>query len=103
VALSALLRAETLRCDPVRLGALMADHTRLDWRPLLPLLRCPLLSVYGGASGVFPAQGCAACGLLAPRGRCLAWTENGHWLYLERPEDFAAELAHFAATDCSAS
>ena len=101
VALNALLRAETLRCDPARLGALMADHTARDWRPLLPLLRCPVLSIYGGASGAFPPEGCAACGLLAPRGRCVEWPANGHWLYLERPADFAEEVAHFAATDCA--
>ena len=102
-ALNALLRAETLRCDPARLGALMADHTARDWRPLLPLLRVPVLSIYGGASGVFPPEGCAACGRLAPRGRCVEWPANGHWLYLERPGDFAAEVACFAATDCAAA
>jgi pimeloyl-ACP methyl ester carboxylesterase len=102
-ALSALLKAETLRCDPAALGALMADHTARDWRPLLPALRCPVLSLYGGKSGVFPPEGCAASGRLAPRGRCVEWPDNGHWLYLERPEDFAAEVARFAADDCAHS
>jgi len=100
-AFSDLLRSETLRCDPLRLGALMADHTARDWRPLLPLLRCPLLSIFGGKSRVFPTEGCAACGQLAPRGRCVEWPDNGHWLYAERPEEFADEIARFAATDCA--
>jgi pimeloyl-ACP methyl ester carboxylesterase len=95
--LTALLRAETLRCDPVRLGALMVDHTARDWRPLLPLLAMPVLSIAGGASGVFPPEGCAAVGTAAPRGRNLLWPGAGHWLYLERPGDFADAVAAFAA------
>jgi hypothetical protein len=46
--LFAELRAETLRCKPEALGALMADHTQLDWRPVLPLLALPCLNVVGG-------------------------------------------------------
>lgn len=46
--LFAALRAETLRCKPEALGALMADHTQLDWRPVLPLLELPCLNVVGG-------------------------------------------------------
>lgn len=42
------LRQETLRCKPQALGAIMADHTQLDWRPVLPLLRLPCLNVVGG-------------------------------------------------------
>jgi non-heme chloroperoxidase len=96
-ALSALLKAETLRCEPERLGALMADHTSRDWRPLLPLLRCPVLSVFGTASGVFPAEGCAAVGDAAPNGRNLPFPGANHWLYLEQPAAFADAIAAFAA------
>jgi pimeloyl-ACP methyl ester carboxylesterase len=96
-ALSGLLRAETLRCDGARLGALMADHTARDWRPLLPRLACRLLSVYGACSGVFPPAGCAAVGDAAPRGRNLEMQGVGHWLYLERPEAFSDAVAGFAA------
>ena len=102
-ATAALLRAETLRCDPARLGALMADHTARDWRPLLPLLTCPLLSVYGTASGVFPPEGCAFVGTAAPRGRNVAFEGAGHWLYLEQPEAFSAAVAEFAAAECFSS
>ena len=92
---AALLRAETLRCDPARLGALMADHTAHDWRPLLPLLRCPVLSMYGEASGVFPPEGCAVVGELAPKGRNVPVAGAGHWMYLEQPENFARTVAAY--------
>ena len=29
--LSAILKSETLKCDPLQLGKLMADHAQLDW------------------------------------------------------------------------
>jgi hypothetical protein len=29
--LSAVLKAETLKCDPLQLGKLMADHAQIDW------------------------------------------------------------------------
>ncbi len=45
--MSADLRAETMRCKPQALGAIMADHTQLDWRPVLPLLKLPCLNVVG--------------------------------------------------------
>ena len=99
--LAALLRAETLRCDGGRRGALMADHTARDWRPLLPTLRCRVLSVYGTASGVFPQEGCAFVGAAALRGRNVPWEGAGHWLYLERPDAFADLVAAFAA-ECAA-
>jgi hypothetical protein len=41
-----------LRCKPHALGALMADHTQLDWRPVLPLLELPCLNVVGGCRWV---------------------------------------------------
>jgi hypothetical protein len=36
------------RCKPEALGAIMADHTQLDWRPVLPLLKLPCLNLVGG-------------------------------------------------------
>jgi hypothetical protein len=42
------LRQETMRCKPEALGAIMADHTQLDWRPVLPLLQLPCLNLVGG-------------------------------------------------------
>lgn len=52
-----LLKQETLRCKPQALAALMADHTQLDWRPILPRINLPCLNMVGGTSGVFPVEG----------------------------------------------
>lgn len=40
--------------DPAALAALMADHTVLDWRPLLPRITLPCLNLVGRQSAVFP-------------------------------------------------
>jgi non-heme chloroperoxidase len=62
----AVLHADTLKCSPEHLGALMADHTALDWRPLLRNVRVPCLNVIGGRSGVFPVEGCREVSRLIP-------------------------------------
>lgn len=40
--------------DPAALAQLMADHTSLDWRPLLPRITIPCLNLVGRQSAVFP-------------------------------------------------
>lgn len=55
---------ETLRADAKALGLLMADHTQLDWRPLLPRITIPCLNLVGGVSGVFPVEGVKEVGRL---------------------------------------
>lgn len=89
------LRAETLRCKPSALAALMADHTQLDWRPVLPLLRLPCLNVVGQCSGVFPPEGCLAVAQGAPQCCSVVFKRANHWLYLEQPEEFNALLLDF--------
>ena len=37
--------------DPAALGQLMADHTTIDWRPLLPRIQIPCLNIGGHAGG----------------------------------------------------
>lgn len=89
------LKAETLRCRPEALGAIMADHTQLDWRPVLPLLRLPCLNVVGGVSGVFPVEGCLYIQGVAPDCCSVVFKRANHWLYLEQPEEFNALLLDF--------
>jgi pimeloyl-ACP methyl ester carboxylesterase len=88
---------ETMRCDPHALGQLMADHTQLDWRPLLPLLSLPCLNCVGGCSGVFPVEGCLSVAELAPDCCSVVFSRANHWLYLEQPEEFNKLLLDFVA------
>ena len=64
--MAADLEAETLKCDGEQLGLLMADHTQLDWRPLLPSIQLLCLNVIGFKSGVFPVEGTEAVSQLIP-------------------------------------
>jgi pimeloyl-ACP methyl ester carboxylesterase len=76
----------------------MADHTQLDWRPLLPLLSLPCLNCIGGCSGVFPVEGCLRVGELAPDCCSVVFERANHWLYLEQSEEFNKLLLDFVAT-----
>lgn len=87
-ALLAALEEDTCKCDPEHLGELMADHTRLDWRPLLPRVRAPVLNLCGGRSGIFPVEGVAAVGRGVSDGVNVTFGEANHWLYMEEPDKF---------------
>lgn len=75
----------------------MADHTQLDWRPLLPRLALPCLNLVGASSGVFPPDGCLTVGQLAPQCCSVVFKRANHWLYLEQPEQFNQLLLDFVA------
>ena len=93
----ALLKSETLRCDPDHLGKLMADHAPKDWRPILPRITLPCLNLYGTQSGCFPPAGCEAVGtLIGASCRSVAFEGCNHWLYLEQPERFNQLVGDFA-------
>merc|ERR1712023_253944 len=90
-----VLVSESLRCDPVTLGTIMADHTQLDWRPILPTIDIPCLNLVGRCSNVFPWQGCAVVGELIPDCKTVFFEECNHWLYLEDAPKFAQLLVRF--------
>lgn len=92
-----VLREETLKADAAALGLLMADHTALDWRPLLPRITIPCLNCIGARSGVFPLEGCAAVSALVPRCQQEVFEDCSHWLHLEDPGRFNALLTRFVA------
>jgi non-heme chloroperoxidase len=57
---------DIVKCRPEHLARLMADHTKLDWRPSLKRISIPCLNTIGCHSGVFPAEGCEAVSNLIP-------------------------------------
>ena len=86
--IKALLKSETLKCDGRLLGLLMADHTQLDWRALLPKIKSPCLNFVGKKSKIFPWEGVAyvgevsTCGCRAAgRGRGLTQPKVLHFIW----------------------
>eukprot|EP00884_Botryococcus_braunii_P019260 jgi/Botrbrau1/6017/Bobra.0042s0003.1 len=90
------LAQETLNADPAALARLMADHTQLDWRPVLPRVSIPSLVVIGRKSSVFPEEGVRVVGDLLPVSHTVYFEEGNHWLYVEEPEKFSNLIATFA-------
>jgi len=100
--LAELLRAETMRCDGAVLGELMADHTALDWRPVLPTVDVPCLSLWGDDSGCFPPEGLRHVARSIPGCEEVVFEGCNHWLYIEEPARFAAAVGDFACRRCLA-
>ena len=89
--IKALLKSETLKCDGRLLGLLMADHTQLDWRALLPKIKSPCLNFVGKKSKIFPWEGVAYVGKYVPLCENYIYANAGHWLYIEEPFQFAMD------------
>eukprot|EP00892_Ulva_mutabilis_P007942 jgi/Ulvmu1/551/UM001_0559.1 len=90
-----LLVSETLKCNPSHLASLMADHTQLDWRSLLPKISVPCLNLIGSKSGIFPPEGCAEVSRLVQCCTTAYFLEANHWLYLEAPAAFNGLVGSF--------
>lgn len=95
-AVLAVLTRETLKADPEALGKVMADHTALDWRPLLPRIAVPCLNLIGELSGVFPEAGCRWVGEAIENCHTVVFEGCNHWLYLEEADEFNKLLRKFA-------
>jgi non-heme chloroperoxidase len=91
-----VLESETLRASNTALAALMADHTALDWRPVLSRITIPCLNMIGKKSAVFPYWGCEEVSRLLPNCRTVYFENENHWLYIEQPERFSKIVSLFA-------
>jgi pimeloyl-ACP methyl ester carboxylesterase len=91
-----VLENETLRANPVALAALMADHTALDWRPVLQHIKVPCINIIGRMSAVFPWWGVEEVGKLIPHCKNYFFEQENHWMYLQQPSKFSALIAAFA-------
>jgi len=92
-----LLVAETMKASPEGLAHLMADHTALDWRPLLPHIKMPSLVLAGQKSQIFPWEGVTAVGRMIPNATTVVFPTCDHWLYIEDWSKFSTLVADFAA------
>lgn len=64
------------------------SSSKLDWRPVLPLIEIECLNCIGKNSGVFPPEGCATVGQLIPDCANVFFDASNHWLYIEEAEKF---------------
>lgn len=92
-----VLELETLKADPRALSLLMADHTALDWRPLLPRISIPCLNLVGRRSAVFPWWGPEAVGKMMSSCHTVFFEDCNHWLYLEQPQSFNLVVSDFVS------
>jgi non-heme chloroperoxidase len=89
------LAAEIDKC-PARVRAeIMADHTHLDWRDLLPQIDLPTLVCVGRQSKVFPWQGSAYVGENIPGAHTEFFENSGHMPFYEESEKFNRVVAEF--------
>jgi non-heme chloroperoxidase len=88
----------TMGCKPEALAELMADHTNLDWRPLVASLEKPALVAVGEKTQIFPWKGVAYVGSLMKNAQTMVCKDCGHWLYLEQPGLFGFALSNFIST-----
>jgi len=90
--------AAALRADGRWLGRLMADHTALDWRPLLrawPAGRRALVVVGGGTKVHAPAGVRAVGDLIGAAATVVEMPGGSHWCYWEEAAAFNTLLLDF--------
>ena len=74
---------------------LMANHSYMDWRTVLPLVSCPALVIAGKKSKVFPWEGVAYAANNMPHAKLIPFEEGSHWLYIEEAVRFNSTVAAF--------
>ncbi len=89
------LGAEIDKCPGAARAEIMADHTHLDWRDLLPRIDLPVLVCVGRQSKVFPWQGSAYVGQTVPRAKTVFFEASGHMSFYEEADAFNAAVRSF--------
>ncbi len=91
----AFLAGEITQCPSWVQASIMADHTHLDWRHLLPQITLPTLVLVGRKSKAFPWQGCAYVGEKIPEAKTIFFEKSGHMPFWEEAEKFNQLLKEF--------
>ncbi|MFC4376324.1 alpha/beta fold hydrolase [Nocardia halotolerans] len=93
----AMFLTEMAKCRPPARNAVMADHTRADWRDLLPTLDLPTLVLVARKDQVFDWRGPAWVGEHVPGAQTVFFEHSSHALFLDEPEKFNQVVADFVA------
>jgi pimeloyl-ACP methyl ester carboxylesterase len=83
------------KSPPNARNPLLADHTRHDWRDLLPTIELPSLALVARQDRMFPWQGPAYVGQVIPRARTVFFENSGHALFLDEPDNFHQVVTEF--------
>lgn len=90
-----LFLAEMAKCPPFARNAVMGEHTRADWRDLLPTLDLPTLVLVARQDKVFDWRGPAWVGEHVPNARTVFFEDSSHALFLDEAEKFNQVVAEF--------
>lgn len=83
---------------PVR-NAIMADHTRYDWRDLIPEINLPSLVLVARKDKVFSWQGPAWVGEHIPCAQTVFFENSSHAMFLDEPEKFNDSVIQFMSNE----
>lgn len=92
-----LFLSELAKAPPRARNPIMADHTRHDWRDLLPKIRLPSLVLVARKDAVFPWQGAAYVGEAIPGAETVFFEESSHALFFDEPDKFNETMRRFVA------
>jgi pimeloyl-ACP methyl ester carboxylesterase len=90
-----LLLAEMAKSPAYARNAVMAGHTRHDWRDLLPTIGLPSLVLVARQGQVLPWRGPAWVGEALPDARTVFFEHSGHALFFDEPEKFHRTVTGF--------
>ncbi|MTT31720.1 alpha/beta fold hydrolase [Terrilactibacillus sp. BCM23-1] len=94
-----LFLSEMAKAPAFARNAIMADHTRYDWRDLLPRIDLPSLVLVACKDKVFPWQGPAYVGEHIPNAQTVFFENSSHALFLDEPEKFNESVIHFMSNN----
>ena len=88
--------AEQIEMTPWWVRAtIMADHTNLDWRDLLPRITIPTLVVAGRKNQVFAGEGTFYPGRTIPNAKLVIFEESGHMPFYNEATKFNRVVSEF--------
>lgn len=90
-----LFLAEMAKSPAQARNAIMADHTRYDWRDLLPTITLPSLVLVARQDAVFDWRGPASVGQSIPGAQTTFFEHSSHALFLDETDKFNQAVLAF--------
>lgn len=87
--------SEMEKCQASVRNAIMADHTRHDWRDFLQQLDLPTLIMTGQKDRAYDWRGTAWIGDQVPGARTVLFPDSAHAIFHDEPDRFVASVLDF--------